>query len=51
MSMLAIVRQRYGILMCQGNMIRYGVAMYGLNPSGNKLAPSYALKAGLTVDQ
>ena len=32
-----------------GNMIRYGVAMYGLNPSGNKLAPSYALKPALRL--
>ena len=30
-------------------MIRYGVAMYGLNPSGNKLAPSYALKPALRL--
>ena len=29
-------------------MIRYGVAMYGLNPSGNK-APSYALKPALRL--
>ncbi|MGH2257758.1 alanine racemase, partial [Enterococcus faecalis] len=32
-----------------GNMIRYGVAMYGLNPSGNKLAPSYALQPALRL--
>ena len=32
-----------------GNMIRYGVAMDGFDPSGNKLAPSYALKPALRL--
>ncbi|EOL42627.1 alanine racemase [Enterococcus phoeniculicola] len=32
-----------------GNMVRYGVAMYGLNPSGNVLEAPYPLKPALEL--
>lgn len=32
-----------------GNMIRYGIAMYGLNPSGNLLPAVYELKPALSL--
>lgn len=32
-----------------GNMIRFGVAMYGLNPSGHELKESYPLKPALEL--
>ncbi|MGM9902710.1 alanine racemase [Enterococcus sp. 10A9_DIV0425] len=32
-----------------GNMIRYGVAMYGLNPSGHELAEVYPLRPALEL--
>jgi len=32
-----------------GNLIRLGIAMYGLNPSGTALAPSYPLKPALSL--
>lgn len=32
-----------------GNMIRFGIAMYGLNPSGNTLAEPYPLKPALSL--
>ncbi|MGC6767371.1 alanine racemase [Enterococcus sp. LJL51] len=33
-----------------GNMIRFGIAMYGLNPSGRSLIESYPLKSALTLE-
>ncbi len=33
----------------QGNMIRFGVAMYGLNPSGHELVESYLLQPALSL--
>lgn len=33
----------------RGNMIRFGVAMYGLNPSGNTLEVPYSLKPALSL--
>lgn len=33
----------------QGNMIRFGIAMYGLNPSGGTLTPAYELKPALRL--
>lgn len=32
-----------------GNMIRFGIAMYGLNPSGNTLSEPYPLKPALSL--
>jgi alanine racemase len=32
-----------------GNMIRFGIAMYGLNPSGHELEASYPLKPALSL--
>lgn len=32
-----------------GNMIRYGVGMYGLNPSGHELAETYPLKPAMEL--
>lgn len=32
-----------------GNMVRFGVSMYGLNPSGTALAETYALQPALTL--
>ena len=32
-----------------GNMIRYGVVMYGLNPSGHELSESYPLKPAMEL--
>ncbi|HJF29859.1 MAG TPA: alanine racemase [Ligilactobacillus saerimneri] len=32
-----------------GNMIRFGIAMYGLNPSGREMAPTYALRPALSL--
>ncbi|OTN77662.1 alanine racemase [Enterococcus sp. 8G7_MSG3316] len=32
-----------------GNMIRYGIAMYGLNPSGHALAAPFELKPALSL--
>ncbi|MTD38367.1 alanine racemase [Erwinia sp. CPCC 100877] len=32
-----------------GNMIRFGIAMYGLNPSGHELKASYPLKPALSL--
>lgn len=34
---------------CHGNLIRFGVALYGLNPSGNALALPYPLRPALSV--
>lgn len=34
---------------CNGNLIRFGVALYGLNPSGHELALPYTLKPALSV--
>ncbi|MHA8262515.1 alanine racemase [Lactobacillaceae bacterium Melli_B3] len=34
---------------CNGNMIRFGVAGYGLNPSGNELKPPYELKPAMSL--
>lgn len=34
---------------CLGNMIRYGIAMYGLNPSGTLLPDVYELKPALSL--
>ncbi|MCB5952116.1 alanine racemase [Enterococcus sp. BWT-B8] len=33
-----------------GNMIRFGIAMYGLNPSGSKLEDTYFLKPALSLE-
>ncbi|MEI5994615.1 alanine racemase [Candidatus Enterococcus mansonii] len=33
-----------------GNMIRFGIAMYGLNPSGNHLPEVYPLKPALSLE-
>lgn len=33
-----------------GNMIRFGVAMYGLNPSGTALAETYSLEPALSLE-
>lgn len=33
----------------EGNMIRFGIAMYGLNPSGNTLKSSYELSPALSL--
>ena len=40
----AIWHQRY-----QGNMVRYGIGMYGLNPSGHELADPVELKPALQL--
>lgn len=32
-----------------GNMIRYGIGMYGLNPSGHELAEAYPLKPAMEL--
>ncbi|KRN27881.1 alanine racemase [Lactobacillus selangorensis] len=34
---------------CNGNVIRFGVAMYGLNPSGGALEPPYPLEPALSL--
>lgn len=34
---------------CNGNMIRYGVAAYGLNPSGTELAVPFDLKPAMSL--
>ncbi|MHA8137854.1 alanine racemase [Lactobacillaceae bacterium Scapto_B20] len=34
---------------CNGNMIRFGVAGYGLNPSGNELKPPYELQPAMSL--
>ncbi|MBW1604787.1 alanine racemase [Lactobacillus sp. Sy-1] len=34
---------------CNGNMIRFGVSGYGLNPSGTELTPPYDLKPALSL--
>ncbi|MCK8625133.1 alanine racemase [Apilactobacillus xinyiensis] len=34
---------------CNGNMIRFGVAMYGLNPSGNDISVPYQLNPVLSL--
>lgn len=34
---------------CNGNLIRFGVALYGLNPSGNVLALPYELQPALSL--
>lgn len=33
----------------EGNLIRYGIAMYGLNPSGDTLTAPYSLKPALSL--
>ncbi|KAF1305676.1 alanine racemase [Candidatus Enterococcus willemsii] len=33
-----------------GNMVRYGIALYGLNPSGNDLDVSYPLQPALSLE-
>ncbi|ANK62324.1 alanine racemase [Loigolactobacillus backii] len=35
---------------CNGNVIRFGVAMYGLNPSGGELRPPYSLQPALRLE-
>ncbi|MFD0897161.1 alanine racemase [Loigolactobacillus binensis] len=35
---------------CNGNMIRFGVALYGLNPSGAALQPPYPLQPALSFE-
>lgn len=34
---------------CESNLIRFGIAMYGLNPSGNVIATPYQLRPALTL--
>ncbi|GAX00330.1 alanine racemase [Secundilactobacillus mixtipabuli] len=34
---------------CNGNMIRYGVAAYGLNPSGVELTPPFELQPAMSL--
>lgn len=34
---------------CQSNMIRFGIALYGLNPSGTALTAPYELQPALTL--
>jgi len=34
---------------CNGNMVRFGVALYGLNPSGRDLNAPYSLQPALTL--
>lgn len=34
----------------QSNMIRFGIGMYGLNPSGRELEPPYPLEAAMTIE-
>lgn len=34
---------------CNGNMIRFGVAAYGLNPSGGELTPPFTLKPAMSL--
>jgi len=34
---------------CNGNMIRFGVALYGLNPSGTELSAPYHLQPALSL--
>ena len=35
---------------CNGNMVRFGVALYGLNPSGTALSAPYPLQPALTFE-
>ncbi|MFC6171429.1 alanine racemase [Loigolactobacillus jiayinensis] len=35
---------------CNGNMVRFGVALYGLNPSGTALEPPYPLQPALSFE-
>ncbi|UQS87054.1 alanine racemase [Nicoliella spurrieriana] len=35
---------------CNGNMIRFGVAGYGLNPSGTEVKPPYELQPALSLE-
>ena len=34
---------------CNGNMVRFGVALYGLNPSGRELSAPYPLQPALSL--
>ncbi|HCM90812.1 MULTISPECIES: alanine racemase [Vagococcus] len=34
----------------ESNLVRFGIAMYGLNPSGTELKPSFPLKQALTLE-
>ncbi|AMV60176.1 Alanine racemase [Pediococcus damnosus] len=34
---------------CEGNMIRFGIALYGMNPSGKALSTPYKLKPAMAV--
>ena len=34
----------------QSNLVRFGAAMYGLNPSGRELTPPYELKQAMTLE-
>lgn len=34
---------------CNGNMIRFGVGIYGMNPSGRELIPPYALQPAMSL--
>lgn len=35
---------------CNGNMIRFGVGIYGMNPSGRALNPPYDLKPAMSLE-
>ncbi|MEE6657917.1 alanine racemase [Pediococcus acidilactici] len=35
---------------CNGNMIRFGVGIYGMNPSGSVLEPPYDLKPAMSLE-
>jgi len=34
---------------CEGNMVRFGIALYGLNPSGEAIPSPYVLKPAMAV--